>query len=234
MNLRNIRLASTVASTLFTRFRELNNEQQRDVYEAVRIMARGGNGEDEGGNDAEEEDTTNFSEARLKAGDITRAAHARLDRRRALFDAEQLDKKEKKELEKALKKQQKAAKNKKKGGIALSALILALLAAAAGAAYYFIFGSDSPSTKKAKKGTAAKQAATPTVQRTQPPTMGSTGVTTVNATNANNATSATTTDHGPLSEEPAERDEELLSSIDEQLSTLETLDDEQRGGPDQR
>ena len=33
---------------------------------------------------------------------------------------------------------------------------------------------------------------------------------------------------GPLGEEPAVRDEELLSSIDEQLSTLDTLDDDQR------
>ena len=232
MNLRNIRVASKVAGTLFNRFRELNNEQQRDVYEAVRIMARGGDGEDGNGNNAEEEDTSNFSEARLKAGDVTRAAHARLDRRRALFDAEQLDKKEKKELEKALKKRQKAAKNKKKGGIALSALILALLAAAAGAVYFFIFGSDSPTAKKTKKGAAPKQAATSTVQRTQPPTKGSTRVTTVNATNA--SSTPNTNDHGPLSEEPAERDEELLSSIDEQLSTLDTLDDDQRGGADQR
>ncbi|SIS39198.1 hypothetical protein SAMN05444817_101264 [Corynebacterium appendicis CIP 107643] len=233
MNLRNIRVASKVAGTLFNRFRELNNEQQRDVYEAVRIMARGGDGEDGNGTNAEEEDTSNFSEARLKAGDVTRAAHARLDRRRALFDAEQLDKKEKKELEKALKKRQKAAKNKKKGGIALSALILALLAAAAGAVYFFIFGSDSPTAStKAKKGTAPKQPAPPTVQRTQPPTKGSTRVTTVNATNA--SSTPNTNDHGPLSEEPAERDEELLSSIDEQLSTLDTLDDDQRGGADQR
>ena len=31
-----------------------------------------------------------------------------------------------------------------------------------------------------------------------------------------------------LGEEPAERDEQLLSSIDEQLTTLDTLDDDQR------
>ena len=33
---------------------------------------------------------------------------------------------------------------------------------------------------------------------------------------------------GPLGEEPAERDEELLTSIDEQLTTLDTLEDSQR------
>ena len=33
---------------------------------------------------------------------------------------------------------------------------------------------------------------------------------------------------GPLGEEPAERDEELLASIDEQLTTLDALDDDQR------
>ena len=216
MNLRNIRLASKVAGTLVNRYRELNNEQQRDVYEAVRLMARGDNGADNDGSAGDTaEDTSTFSAARLQAGDITRAAHARLDRRRAQFEAEQLDKKEKKELEKALKKQEKDAKKGKRKGIAVGTLILALLAAIAGAVYYFIFGGDSTAPAKkapAKKAPAPKQAAKPTVLHTQPPTTGSTG-----------------TDHGPLSEEPAERDEELLSSIDEQLSTLDTLDEDEKG-----
>ena len=223
MNLRNIRIASAVAGTLFNRYRDLNNEQKRDVYEAVRLMARGDN-------DEINEDTSNFSAARLQAGDVTRAAHARLDRRRALFEQDQLDKKEKKELEKALKKQKKQGKKSGKSGksgngIALGALILALLAAVAGGVYYFIFGTDSPAAKKAsaKKAPAKKvpqksAPAKPTVQKTQPPTQDST-----------RATAAK--DHGPLSEEPAERDEELLSSIDEQLSTLDTLDDAQRENP---
>lgn len=225
MNLRSIRIASAVAGTLFNRYRDLNNEQKRDVYEAVRLMARGDN-------DETDEDTSNFSAARLQAGDVTRAAHARLDRRRALFEQDQLDKKEKKELEKALKKQKKNKQGKKSGksgksgnGIALGALILTLLAAIAGGVYYFIFGTDSPAAKKAsaKKAPAKKvpqksTPAKPTVQKTQPPTQGST-----------RATAAK--DHGPLSEEPAERDEELLSSIDEQLSTLDTLDDAQRENP---
>ncbi len=218
MNLRNIRLASKVAGTLVNRYRELNNEQQRDVYEAVRLMARGDNGADNDGSAGDTaEDTSTFSAARLQAGDITRAAHARLDRRRAQFEAEQLDKKEKKELEKALKKQEKDAKKGKRKGIAVGALILALLAAIAGAVYYFIFGSDSTAPAKkapAKKAPAPKQAAKPTVLHTQPPTTGS---------------ATTGTDHGPLSEEPAERDEELLSSIDEQLSTLDTLDEDEKG-----
>lgn len=209
MNLRNIRIASAVAGTLYNRYRDLNNEQKRDVYEAVRLMARGNNGENE-------EDTSNYSDARRQAGDVTRAAHARLDRRRALFEAEQLDKKEKKELEKALKKQKKSGG---KNGIALGALILTLLAAIAGGVYYFVFGNDSKPAKKAPQKPEPKPApAKPTVQHTQPPTMGSTRVT-------------TTKDHGPLSEEPAERDEALLSSIDEQLSTLDTLDDAQREHP---
>lgn len=224
MNLRNIRIVSAVAGTLFNRYRDLNNEQKRDVYEAVRLMARGDN-------DETNEDTSNFSAARLQAGDVTRAAHARLDRRRARFEQEQLDKKEKKELEKALKKQKKQGKKSGKSaksgnGIALGALILALLAAIAGGVYYFIFGTDSPAAAKkapAKKAPAKKvpqkaAPAKPTVQKTQPPTQGST-----------RATAAK--DHGPLSEEPAERDEELLSSIDEQLSTLDTLDDAQRENP---
>lgn len=222
MNLRNIRIASAVAGTLFNRYRDLNNEQKRDVYEAVRLMAHDNN-------DETEEDTSTYSAARLQAGDVTRAAHARLDRRRALFEAEQLDKKEKEELETALKKQKRQKKQGKKSrtsgksgnGIALGALILALLAAIAGGVYYFIFGTDSPAPAKkapAKKVPQESAPVKPTVQKTQPPTMGSTRATGVK-------------DHGPLSEEPAERDEELLSSIDEQLSTLDTLDDAQREHP---
>lgn len=213
MTLRNIRLASKVAGTLINRYRKLNNEQQRDVYEAVRLMARGDNGAANDGSTADTaEDTSTFSAARLQAGDITRAAHARLDRRRAQFEAEQLDKKE---LEKALKKHGKDAKKGKRKGIAVGTLILALLAAIAGVVYYFIFGGDSTApAKKApvKKAPAPKQAAKPTVLHTQPPTTGS-----------------TETDHGPLSEEPAELDEELLSSIDEQLSTLDTLAEDEKG-----
>lgn len=208
MNLRNIRIASAVAGTLFNRYRDLNNEQKRDVYEAVRLMARGNNGENE-------EDTSNYSDARRQAGDVTRAAHARLDRRRALFEAEQLDKKEKKKLEKALKKKKSGGTN----GIGLGALILTLLAAIAGGIYYFVFGNDSKPAKKAPQKPAPKPApAKASVQRTQPPTMDSTR-------------EAATKDHGPLSEEPAERDEALLSSIDEQLSTLDTLDNAQREHP---
>ena len=122
------------------------------------------------------------------------------------------------------KKGKKQKKDDKSGtgtkGIALGALILALLAAVAGGIYYFVFGTDSPApAKKAPQKPAPKPApAKPTVRNTQPPTMGSTRVT-------------TTKDHGPLSEEPAERDEELLGSIDEQLSTLDTLDDAQREHP---
>lgn len=207
MNLRNLRIAAAVGGTLLNRYRELNKEQKRDVYEAVRAMARGNN-------ENSEEDTSKFDAARLQAGDITRAAHARLDRRRALFEAEQLDKKQKKELEKALKKRQKQDKKKRKNGIFAGVSILALLAAVAGGVYYFIFGTDSPTpAKKAPAKPAPKPQ--PTAQRTQPPT-------------------PATTDHGPLSEEPAERDEELLSSIDEQLSTLDTLADDQREGTDPR
>lgn len=215
MNLRNIRIASAVAGTLFNRYRDLNSQQKRDVYEAVRLMARGNN-------EQNDEDTSNYSAARLQAGDVTRAAHARLDRRRALFEADQLDKKEKKELEKALKKQKKQKKSGGKNGIAAGALILTLLAAIAGGVYYFIFGPDSPApAKKAPQKPAPK----PTVKNTQPPTSGSTRISSA----ANN-----TKDHGPLSEEPAERDEELLSSIDEQLSTLDALADDQRNGTDSR
>lgn len=206
MNIRNARLAYKLASHFYGRYRDLNNEQKRNVYEALRVLAS----PESSGADGEPFDT-----ARLQAGEVTRSAHDRLDARRAQFRAAQVEKATAKQLEKEAKKE----KNKKNAArIGASAGILTVLAAIAGAVYYFFFRDEAPAANTTK---TAKQPAKPAQQKKESNT-----VTVIRPTSSGQETTAPS--HGPLSEEPAERDEQLLSSIDEQLSTLDTLDDEQR------
>lgn len=206
MNLRNIGLAYKAANYLYGRYRDTNDEQQRDVYDALRALARPENAD-------ADKDGKPFDKARLQAGELTRSAHDRLDARREQFRQAQLDK----EAKKAAEKREKKAK--KKGGAGRAVGVLGLLAAIAGAVWYFVFRDDSPA---GQKPAPRKPASTTSVKVTTSKTGGSTIVTGAAQT------------HGPLSEDPAERDEELLSSIDEQLSTLDTLADEQREGTEPR
>lgn len=206
MNLRNIGLAYKAANYLYGRYRDMNDEQQRDVYDALRALARPENAD-------ADKDGKPFDKARLQAGELTRSAHDRLDARREQFRQAQLDK----EAKKAAEKREKKAK--KKGGAGRAVGVLGLLAAIAGAVWYFVFRDESPA---GQKPAPRKPASTTSVKVTTSKTGGSTIVTGAEQT------------HGPLSEDPAERDEELLSSIDEQLSTLDTLADEQREGTEPR
>ena len=87
MNLRTIGMAYKAASLLYGRYRDMNDEQQRDVYEALTEAIKDDNIDDlhdladvpqlEGIYDA----------ARQQAGKVTRASHARIDARRALHAA---------------------------------------------------------------------------------------------------------------------------------------------------
>lgn len=92
MNLRNLTLAAKVANHFYGRYRDLNAEQKRNVYEAVRVLAHP---------ESSDQDGVRHGAARREAGPLTRAAHDRLDRQRALFDATQLDKKQAKAAKKA-------------------------------------------------------------------------------------------------------------------------------------
>ena len=120
MNLRTIGMAYKAASLLYGRYRDMNDEQQRDVYEAMRALARPASVNEKG---------EPFDVARLQAGELTRVAHDRLDARRAEFRQAQLEKEAKK------------AERKKKGGTVRK---LGLLAGIAGAVWYFFFRDTAP------------------------------------------------------------------------------------------
>lgn len=244
MNLRNIRLAAKVANHFYGQYRGLNDAQKRNVYEAVRVLANPSHGIDiddldEDDLDALDElDESQFSEARREAGELTRAAHARLDRQRRLFDSERLSKQVAKKAEKKA-KQRKRAKQAK--GIGAATGILTLLAAIGGAVWYFFLREEEkPAPRKDHrpvKQTGEKKNADGSVTRIySTATAAKNGKKngTEKIATGNRIEDETAGSHGPLSEEPAERDEELLSSIDQQLSTLDTLDDDQREATDPR
>ncbi|MCQ4622988.1 hypothetical protein [Corynebacterium sp. CCUG 70398] len=226
MNLRNIRLAMKVANHFYGQYRDLNQAEKRNVYEAVRVLANPSRGVD--ADDLEDIDNVDdiidesrFSEARREAGDITRAAHARLDRRRAQFDSDQLGKRVLKKAEKTAKKNK---RKKQAKGMGAATGILALLAAIGGAVWYF-FLREEPKQAPRKDHRPVKK--TDEQQGQGADKIGTGNRVEDEAAGAHSA-------HGPLSEEPAQRDEELLSSIDEQLSTLDTLDDDQRNATNPR
>ena len=224
MNLRNLTVAYKVANHFFGRYRELNAEQKRNVYEAVRVLANP---------EASGSDDTRYSAARREAGPLTRAAHDRLDRQRALFDATQLDKQARQLAEKQAKQVEKVKKAQKKkkstSGIGAGVGILSLLAAIAGAVWYFLFREDTTGTPASRSATARPAHSTTKTATTSTATGSQTGSGKIGTGKIGTGDRIVDGgDHGPLSEEPAQRDEKLLNSIDEQLSTLDTLDDDQR------
>ena len=219
MNLTTVRLALRGAGAAFDYFRKLDDEKQRDIYDAVVDAIK--NDEVHGIEDLKDIDELEdlYGTARAHAGDVARSSHDRLDRRRTAFAAAAPERRarlaelraEAKNAPATVRADKKAKKAEKRAKAGRAAAILAGLAAAGGTAwavYTFLL--------KDRAGAPA--------QPVEPRPASSTGTATL-------VYSTTTEDDrgaGPLGEEPAVRDEELLSSIDEQLSTLDTLDDDQR------
>lgn len=267
-----IKLALKGATGAYGLYRTLDDKKQREVYDALLGSLKDGKLEkvakDAGIDDLEDL----YETAREQAGDLTRDAHARLDRRRAEFAATAPDRKAR---QAALKAQIKSYENDKKGGAGkVIGGILAAAGLAAGAwAVWEYWLSDvinektsKDSKKTTKKSTSVKFTA-PAATRTETDKSGkSTLVYSTRTGDASGTTHGTaagtgvkgsgvtagTADAaagrrvsndpdndmrpkaampgsaGPLGEEPADRDEHLLTSIDEQLTTLDTLEDNQR------
>lgn len=243
-----LRLALTGATGAYNYYRNMDNRKQREMYDALLGALREGKlgevSEELGIDDLEDL----YGRARAHAGDLTRDAHDRLDRRRAAFAAAAPDRKARREALKheaqQLKKSgvngltsKKAKKAKKKGraGKTFGTMLGAAAAATAAWAAWEFWLSD----KLGNKSTSTTTRST-TKSETQSDKGGNATLvySTGSAAGSTPATHSTDNDlrpqadmrgaAGPLGEDPAERDEELLSSIDSQLSTLDTLDDNQR------
>lgn len=135
MNLKNIGLIVAGANRVRGYLRDQNDKRERDVYQSLLDNLKDGdldNLHDKLNIDELEE---LYGAARAHAGDITRDAHDRLDRRRAAFAAAAPSRKERQEL-----LQQHAKDAKKKGGfgkVVKTTLGTAALAGGAWAAWEF-------------------------------------------------------------------------------------------------
>lgn len=240
MNRIMLRLATGAATGAYNRYRNSDAKQQRKTYDALLGALKDGNlndlADDLGIDDLEEL----HGAARANAGDLTRDAHDRLDRRRAAFAAAAPDRKARREALKHAAKQQE--KDNSGGGVGKAiGITLGVIGTAVGAwaawEYWLSDKVNGGSDKQAAKTTR------PAPTRTETDAKGNSTLvysTTTETAGASGARVSNDPDNemrpkadmrgsaGPLGEEPAERDEELLTSIDEQLTTLDTLEDSQR------
>jgi|GEM_PF-646203 len=241
MNRIMLRLAMGAATGAYNMYRNSDSKQQRKTYDALLGALKDGKlgdlAEELGIDDLEEL----HGAARANAGDLTRDAHDRLDRRRAAFAAAAPDRKARREALKHAAKQQE--KDNRGGGVGKFigiSLGIAGAAAAAWAAWEFWLSDmvNGGSGKQATKTTRPAPTRTETDEKGNSTLVYSTTTETAGTASGARATNDPDNDMrpkadmhgsaGPLGEEPAERDEELLTSIDEQLTTLDTLEDSQR------
>lgn len=220
-----LRLALTGATGAYNYYRNMDNRKQREMYDTLLGALREGKldevSEELGIDDLEDL----YGRARAHAGELTRDAHDRLDRRRAAFVAagperrarREALKQEAQQLKKGAlpgKKAKKAQRKARAGKTVGTMFGAAVAATAAWAAWEFWLRdklNENPTTQTDSEHTAGGSAtlvySTSTADDDMRPQADMQGAA------------------GPLGEDPAERDEELLSSIDSQLSTLDTLDD---------
>ena len=149
MNLKNIGFAVAVVNQAWKYLRDQNDKRERDIYQSLLDNLKDGKLDDLHDKFDIDELEELYGAARAQAGEITRDAHDRLDRRRKQFaDAAP----SRKERQKFLEKHAKTAKKKKKGGfgkVVGTTLGTAALAGGAWAAWEFFLkdklaGEDEP------------------------------------------------------------------------------------------
>lgn len=241
MNLSTLSLAVKGANSALNYLRDNGKKKEREIYDSLLEAVREGNLDDLADNANQDELEELFSTARREAGDVTRDIHNRLDRRRAAFAAAAPDRKARQEALKHDLRFQEEKKGSGAGKVIATVLGIAGAAAASWAVWEFWLkdklNEDSSETTKRTS---------PAPTRTETDSRGSsTLVYSTRAEDETDETAGTVRNEpdndmrpnadmrgaaGPLGEEPAQRDEELLASIDEQLTTLDALDDDQREG----
>lgn len=149
MNLKNIGFAAAIANQAWKYLRDQNDKRERDIYQSLLDNLKDGKLDDIHEKlDADQLEEL-YGAARAQAGEITRDAHDRLDRRRKEFADAAPSRKERQEF---LKKHAKTAKKKKKGGfgkVVGATLGTVALAGGAWAAWEFFLkdkltGEDEP------------------------------------------------------------------------------------------
>ncbi|WP_018298102.1 hypothetical protein [Corynebacterium lubricantis] len=208
MNLALIRQGYSVARDVLDTVNDYREQKQREAFDALQEAADNFDADElrERGQDL-------FDESRREAGKLTQAAHRRLDKTRATIadraqDAsKQVEARATQVADKVTGKEAKREKRRKNTRRALSAVgIVALLSAIAAAVYYFFFASDNKQKEERTTPPRVEEHSTEKDSKL------------VYSTTSDKA--AEKASAGPLGEEPAERDEELLESLEEQLETL--------------
>lgn len=88
MNLRTIGMAYALANQGLKYFRDQNDKRERDIYQSLIDTLKDGDLSDLTDTFDRDQLQELYGAARAEAGEITRQAHERLDRRRAAFDAD--------------------------------------------------------------------------------------------------------------------------------------------------
>lgn len=88
MNLRTIGMAYALANQGLKCFRDQNDKRERDIYQSLIDTLKDGDLSDLTDKFDRDQLQELYGAARAEAGEITRKAHERLDRRRAAFDAD--------------------------------------------------------------------------------------------------------------------------------------------------
>lgn len=148
MNLKTIGLIATGANQAWKYLRDQNDKRERDIYQSLLDNLKDGKLDDIHEKFDADQLQKLYGTARAQAGEITRDAHDRLDRRRAAFAKAAPSRKERQELLRAHAKDAK----KKKGGfgkVVKTTLGTAALAGGAWAAWEFFLkdklaGEDKP------------------------------------------------------------------------------------------
>ena len=137
MNLKNIGFAAAIANQAWKYLRDQNDKRERDIYQSLLDNLKDGKLDDIHEKFDADQLQELYGAARAQAGEITRDAHDRLDRRRKQFADAAPSRKERQEF---LEKHAKTAKKKKKGGfgkVVGATLGTAALAGGAWAAWEF-------------------------------------------------------------------------------------------------
>ncbi|STC69241.1 hypothetical protein [Corynebacterium pilosum] len=211
----------SVARDLFDRVNDYRAEKQREAYDA--LVEAADNFDNLDRDEVLERGQQLFDESRREAGKLTLAAHRRLDKARAqLADraqdaSKEVEKRTNKLADKVTGKEAKRKKRRQTlGRIAAGTGIVALLAAIAAAVYYFVAGpgkKQEPRTTPPRVEEHSGEKDSKLVYSTTTEDDGAKG------------------SAGPLAEEPAERDDELMDDIDAQLAAFDGEGGEQDPTP---
>ena len=202
MNPATLKMAFNAAVALRERVKDYREEKAREAYDLLSDAA-----DNVDVDDLKKRSSALLDDSRREAGNVTKAARKRLEKARDEFESRrgEVEKKTGKQLKKARRNlpanRRKAEKRRKGLGIAG---VLALLASLAAAAYYWFVQRP-----KQQPGT--------TPPRVQDFTGSPEETVETESTLVYSTTTPTAGAAGPLAEDPAERDEELLGNLDEQL-----------------